>query len=53
MGGKRRLTHEEFMVKLIETNEYVRNGKIETRGQYVSSRSRIECSCKKHDVLLT
>ena len=49
MGKK--LTHDEFMQKVMEKNEHVRNGNIEIRGRYVRSEGRIECYCRKHDVL--
>lgn len=49
MGKK--LTHDEFVQKVFEKNEHVRNGEIEIRGKYITSQERIECYCKKHNVL--
>lgn len=50
MGGKRQLTHEEFMEKVITNNEYVRRGDIEIRGKYVNSKTPVKCYCTKHDM---
>lgn len=50
MGGKRQLTHEEFMRKVIETNEHVRCGDLEVLGTYTKSSGKIECICHKHNI---
>lgn len=49
MGVK--LTKEEFIRRANEKNEYVRNGDIEIRGEYITSNKPIECFCKRHNVL--
>lgn len=48
MGKK--LTHEQFLQKVFEKNEHVRNGDIEIRGIYINVGERIECHCLKHNV---
>lgn len=48
MGKK--LTHEEFMIKVKEKNEHVRRGEIEILGTYVEANERIECRCNIHNV---
>ena len=47
----KQLTHEEFMQKVIETNEHVRCGDIEVLGIYTKSSDKIECICHKHNVV--
>lgn len=47
----KQLTHEEFVRKVNEKNERVRNGQIEITGRYIRSQEKIECHCKKHDVV--
>lgn len=49
MGKK--LTKEEFIRRVNEKNEHVRNGEIEIRGEFTNTSNRIECYCNKHDVL--
>ena len=49
MGKK--LTREEFMRKVFEKNEHVRNGEIEILGEYISASDRIECICHIHNVV--
>lgn len=48
MGKK--LTNEEFIRRVMEKNEHVRNGEIEIRGNLVNTSERIECYCTKHNV---
>ena len=45
----RKLTHEEFITKVKDKNEYVRQGNIEVRGKYVGISEKIECHCNIHD----
>lgn len=47
----RKLTHEEFIRKVMEKNEYVRNGDIEILGTYVNMQTPIECRCNIHDII--
>lgn len=49
MGKK--LTNEEFIRRVNEKNDRVRNGEIEIRGEFINTSNRIECYCNKHDVL--
>ena len=49
----KKLTHEEFIARVIEKNEHVRNGEIEIRGMYVDSKTPVECYCKKHNYAFT
>ena len=46
----RKLTHEEFLSRVYEKNEHVRNGEIEIRGKYVNSKMPVECYCNLHHV---
>lgn len=48
MGSK--LSHEEFMERVMEKNEYVRRGEIEIVGEYVNANEKIECYCNIHNV---
>ena len=48
MGKK--LTREEFMKRVFEKNDHVKNGEIEIRGEYTITSDRIECHCNKHDM---
>lgn len=48
MGKK--LTHEEFMERVMEKNEHVRRGDVEIRGTYVNTSEKIECYCNIHNV---
>lgn len=47
----RKLTHEVFMNKVREKNEYIKNGKIEILGKYSGADKPIKCFCKKHNVV--
>ena len=47
MGKK--LTNEEFIRRVTEKNEHVRNGEIEVLGEYEGSKDPIECRCIIHD----
>lgn len=49
MGKK--LTHDEFVQKVFEKNEHVRNGEIEILGIYKGHNLPIECHCITHDVI--
>ena len=49
MGKK--LTHEEFMIKVKEKNEYVQRGDIEILGKYVNRDTPIKCRCIIHDYI--
>ena len=49
MGKK--LTHEEFMERVIEKNEHVRNGEIEILGKYNGNKTPIETKCVIHDYI--
>ena len=49
MGKK--LTHEEFIARVIEKNEHVRNGEIEILGTYEGKDKSIKCHCISHDVI--
>lgn len=41
----KKLTHEEFIARVIEKNEHVRNGEIDILGQYRNAKTPIECQC--------
>ena len=43
MGKK--LTHEEFVEKLLVNNKYYANGEIKIIGQYIDSKTKIACLC--------
>ena len=45
----RRLSQEEFIRRVMEQNEYVRNGEIEILGEYVNQRTPIKCKCYTHN----
>jgi hypothetical protein len=45
----KKLIHEEFMARVIEKNEHVRNGEIEILGKYVNQRTPIRCICHIHN----
>lgn len=47
----RKLTHEEFIARVIEKNDHVRNGEIEIRGVYIDANAPIECYCNNHDLI--
>ena len=49
MGKK--LTHEEFIARVIEKNEHVRNGEIEILGLYKGKDKPIRCHCVSHDII--
>lgn len=46
-----KLTNEEFIKRVTESNQYIANGNIRIRGQYRGMQSRIECECIRHDIL--
>lgn len=48
MGKK--LTKEEFIRRVAERNEHVRNGEVEILGDYISASDRIECICHIHNI---
>lgn len=43
------LTEEEFLERVFEKNEHVRNGEIEILGRYNGKLKPIECVCHTHD----
>ena len=45
-----RMSREEFIEKVKEKNEHVRNGDDEVSGEYNGFTEPIECRCNKHDV---
>lgn len=45
----KKITHEEFMARVIEKNEHVRSGEIEILGKYVNQRTPIRCICHIHN----
>ena len=45
----KKLTHEEFLSKVAQSNQYIANGDIEIIGVYIDRKSRIECRCNIHD----
>ena len=49
MGKK--LTYEEFLNKVYEKNEHVRNGEVEIRGEFINTTHQIECYCNTHNQL--
>lgn len=48
--GKRRLTREEFIEKVLQKNKYYANGAFDIVGEYVNYHTPIECYCRKHDL---
>ena len=55
VGGRffmgKKLTKEEFIKKVNEKNEHVRNGEVEIIGEFINTSNRIKCYCNKHNVL--
>ena len=47
----RKLTHEEFMQRVMEKNEHVKNGEIEILGMYDGNKKPIQCRCVTHDFI--
>lgn len=45
----RKLSHEEFIIRVQKKNEHVRRGEIEIRGKYNGIKEPIECYCPQHD----
>ena len=43
----KKLSHEEFMEKLLNSNEHFANGEIEVLGEYMGSNVSIQCKCLK------
>lgn len=48
MGKK--LTHEEFLRRLSQTNEHYINGEFDIVGKYQGNHKPIECRCNIHDI---
>lgn len=46
----RKLTHEEFLEKVLQGNKYYANGDFVIKGQYIGSDKPIECHCNIHNV---
>lgn len=46
-----KLTRDEFIRRVKEKNEKVRNGDVEILGDYVSASDKIQCICHIHDVI--
>lgn len=49
-ANHRRLSHEKFVDKLLETNKYYANGDFVLRGIYAGSDKLIDCYCNIHNV---
>lgn len=49
MGKK--LTHDEFLAKVRDKNEHVRNGELEILDLYNGMDKKIKCCCCKHDYI--
>lgn len=47
---RKRLTHEEFIEKVLQKNKYYANGQFEIVGRYINYHLPIECYCKKHNL---
>ncbi len=45
------LSHDEFMEKVLENNEYVKNGDVEILGKFVNYKTPIKCKCYKHNII--
>lgn len=46
-----KLTHDEFVSRVIEKNQYVANGDIVILGEYVDNHSHIKCRCNIHNII--
>lgn len=46
-----KMTHDEFMCKVIDKNKYVANGDIVILGEYIDCHSHIKCKCNVHNVV--
>lgn len=49
-ANHKRLTHEDFIKKLSQSNQYYVNGDITIKGLYTGSNRPIDCHCNIHDV---
>lgn len=47
---KKRLTHEEFLEKVLQKNKHYANGEFDIVGKYINYHLPIECHCRKHDL---
>lgn len=47
--ANRKLTHEEFLNRVLQNNKHYVNGNIEIVGQYVGSNKPIACHCNIHN----
>lgn len=47
----KKLTHEEFIARVIDKNEHVWNGEIEILGMYDGNKKPIECRCAIHNII--
>lgn len=45
--GKKRLTHEEFLEKVLQNNKHYANGDFELLELYTGNKNHIMCKCKK------
>lgn len=41
----KKVTHQDFLDKLYECNQYYRDGEFEVVGQYINAKTKIECKC--------
>lgn len=48
--GNKKLTHEEFLNKVLQKNKHYANGEFEIVGEYINYHKPIMCFCKKHDL---
>lgn len=48
--ANRKLTHEEFIERLLQTNEHYINGELSVIGRYVGNNKPIECRCNIHNI---
>lgn len=47
--ANKKLTHEEFLNRVLQNNEHYVNGDFEIVGQYTRSDEPVDCHCKIHD----
>lgn len=47
---KKKLTHEEFIERVLQKNKHYANGEFDIVGKYINYHLPIECYCKKHDL---
>jgi hypothetical protein len=47
----KKLTHEDFMKRVVDNNFHFKNGDCEVVGEYVNRKTQIECRCNIHNYM--